>query len=86
MFGDNEAVWKSSTIPHSSLKKRHNALSFHRVREAIAAKIVAFFKIDSKYNPADMLTKHLGHSSVKDFLSSLLFSRGRTKGECEDIG
>jgi hypothetical protein len=31
MFGDNESVITSSTIPHSSLNKRHNALSYHRV-------------------------------------------------------
>ena len=31
MFGDNKSVITSSTIPHSSLNKRHNALSYHRV-------------------------------------------------------
>ena len=39
MFGDNQSVITSSTIPHSRLSKRHNALSYHRVREAIVAKI-----------------------------------------------
>jgi hypothetical protein len=30
MFGDNEeSVITSSTIPHSSLNKRHNALTYH---------------------------------------------------------
>jgi hypothetical protein len=29
MFGDNESVITSSTVPHSSLNKRHNALSYH---------------------------------------------------------
>ena len=43
MFGDNESLVKNSTMPHSVLNKRHNALSYHRVREAIAAKIIAFF-------------------------------------------
>jgi hypothetical protein len=42
MFGDNQAVVNSSAIPHSCLSKRHNALSYHRVREAIATKIVNF--------------------------------------------
>jgi hypothetical protein len=37
MFGDNpQSVITSGTIPHSSLNKRHNALAYHRVREAIA--------------------------------------------------
>jgi hypothetical protein len=49
LLGDNESVWKNATIPHSSLKKRHNALSYHRAREAIAASIIAFFKIDSTW-------------------------------------
>jgi hypothetical protein len=37
MFGDNESVVKSSMIPQSNLMKRHNALAYHRICEAIAA-------------------------------------------------
>jgi hypothetical protein len=91
LFGDNESVWK--TVPHSSLKKRHNSLSYHRVREAIAAKIKGFYKINSKDNPADVLSKHLGYNHAKELLKPLLFWRGdidtlsksddiRTKGKC----
>ena len=29
MFGDNQSVVTSSTIPESALNKRHNALSYH---------------------------------------------------------
>ena len=36
MFGDNKSVVDSSTKIHAKLHKRHTALSFHRVREAIA--------------------------------------------------
>ena len=36
LFGDNRSVVTSSTLPHSTLTKRHNILAFHRVREAIA--------------------------------------------------
>jgi hypothetical protein len=39
LFGDNTSVVTRASIPHSSLKKRHNALSFHRVHEAITAGI-----------------------------------------------
>ena len=42
MFGYNQSVVMSSTIPQSILNKRHNMLSYHRVREAIAAKILEF--------------------------------------------
>jgi hypothetical protein len=32
MFGDNQALVMNSSIPHSSLNKRHNALSYHRAQ------------------------------------------------------
>ncbi len=59
MFGDNLAVINSASIPEDTLKKRHNALSYHRVREAIAAKVLKFHHISGKENPADVLTKFL---------------------------
>jgi hypothetical protein len=91
MFGDNNSVIISSTIPHSNLKKRHNALSYHRVREAIAAKIIGFYKIDSKLNISDVLSKHCGYLQAWPLLKPILFWKGdtelikdnqvRTKGE-----
>ena len=56
MFGDNRSVVTSATLPHSTLSKRHNILAFHRVREAIAAKIIDFHWIKSEYNLGDMLS------------------------------
>ena len=73
MFGDNKAVVDSSMTPHGKLNKRHTALSFHRVREAIASGMVAFFHIDGKANPADILSKHWSYSSVWPQLKPLLF-------------
>ena len=62
MFGDNLAVVTSSNIPEHNLKKQHNAISYHRVREAVAAGILKFVHISGKDNPADVLTKFLpGH-------------------------
>ena len=59
IFGDILAVVNSSKIPDDTLKKRHNALSYHRVREFIAAKVIKFIHIDGDKNPADILTKSL---------------------------
>ena len=59
MFGDNLAAINSFRIPDDTLKRRHNALSYHRVREAIAAKIIKFIHIDGNKNPTDILTKPL---------------------------
>jgi hypothetical protein len=43
IFGDNQAVIANSSIPHSSLNKRHNALAYHCVSEMIAAKILGYY-------------------------------------------
>jgi hypothetical protein len=43
MLGNNESVVKSATIPYLSLIKGHNALAYHRVCKAIAAKILHFW-------------------------------------------
>ena len=78
MFGDNQAVITSSTIPHSQLSKRWNALSYHRVREAVAAGIIRFHYLHSKQNPSDVLTKPLDRESAWPFIEPLLFWKGDT--------
>ena len=78
MFGDNEAVVKSGTIPHSRLSKRHIALSYHYVREAIASGMIKFAHIPGDQNPADVLSKHWAYSSVWPMLKPLLFYEGDT--------
>jgi hypothetical protein len=78
LFGDNEGVVKSSTIPHSTLKKRHNALSFHRVREAVANGVMYFIHLPGAENPSDILTKFLPRSVSWSFVNALLFWRGET--------
>jgi hypothetical protein len=79
MFGDNKSVVDSSTIPHAKLHKRHNALSFHRVREAIAGAFIGFYHIDGDQNPADVLSKHWGYRQIWQLLQPLLFWKGDTK-------
>lgn len=64
MFGDNKSVVDSSMTPHGKTHKRHIALSFHRVREAIAANTINYQFIDSGINPADILSKHWGYSDI----------------------
>ena len=66
----------SATLPHSTLTKRHNILAFHRVREAIAAKLMAFYWIQSAYNLSDMLSKHWDHPTVYPMILKLLITRG----------
>lgn len=42
LIGDKMSVILNITLPSSMLKKNHNAIAYHRVREAIAAKIINF--------------------------------------------
>ena len=76
MFGDNQAVVNNSAVPHSSLNKRHNALAYHRVREMIAAKILGYYWIDGKLNPADIVRKHWSYPQIWHLLKPLLFYSG----------
>ena len=78
MFGDNRSVVTSSTIPNSTISKRHHLASYHRVREAIAAKYISFHWKDGKSNPADILRKHWEFATVWPMLKPILFWRGET--------
>jgi Reverse transcriptase (RNA-dependent DNA polymerase) len=57
IYCDNEAVVKSTTAPESTLKKKHNAICYHRAREAQAAGHIRVGKILGTDNLADAFTK-----------------------------
>ena len=78
LFGHNRSVVTSATLSHSTLTKRNNLIgvAFHRVREAIAAKLMAFYWIQSAYNLSDMLSKHWDHPTVYPMILKLLITRG----------
>ena len=78
MLGDNMSVVTSSTRPESPLTKRHTALSYHRVREAIAAGVFSFHHIPGVENPADMASKHWGYTQMWQVLRPVLFTVGDT--------
>ena len=78
MFGDNKSVVDSSMQVNAKLHKRHTILSFHRVRECIASKMVGFYFIPGESNPADILSKHWGYSQIWTRLKALLFWMGDT--------
>ena len=67
LFGDNRSVVTSATLPHSTLTKHHNIF---------AAKLRAFYWIQSAYNLSDMLSKHWDHPSVYPMILKLLITRG----------
>jgi hypothetical protein len=64
ILGDNMSVVLNTTVPSIVLKKKHNAIAYHRVREAIAARIMRFAYIKSEENVSDVLTKALRNEVI----------------------
>jgi hypothetical protein len=78
LFGDNAAVITQSTIPHSQLGKRHNALAYHFTRKAIATGMIHMFHVAGFDNPADYMKKFLGYQEWIRILRPVLFWQGDT--------
>ena len=78
MFGDNKAMVDSLTTVHGKLHKHHMILSFHRVCEAVASKMIGFYHVHGENNPVDILSKHWGYAQIWDLLQPLLFWQGDT--------
>ena len=70
---DNESVVKNATRPESTLKKKHVAVAYHRVREAQAAGIVRIAHESGEYDLADILTKLLDGSRPNKLARRLLY-------------
>ena len=73
MLGDNNSVVLRCTMSNSVLKKKHNTMSWHSVREAIAGGMMKFVHIPSKMNCADILTKPLPGPQFRELVDPLLF-------------
>jgi hypothetical protein len=78
VFGDNETCVNTASVPYGKLHKRHNALAYHRTREAVAAGIIRLHHVPGKDNPADILSKHWDLPSVWSTLQPLMFWYGDT--------
>ena len=96
LFGDNKLVVTSLIIPHSGLSKCHNALSYHRVRKEIAAKILKFSYVSGSVDLASVLSKHIGHAGAWPLDQLFLSWHGQPAvipldaaaqaiGECQDL-
>jgi hypothetical protein len=71
---DNNSVVLNTTLPSSTLKKKHNAIAYHRVREAVAAKIVKVNHIKGSDNIADILTKPVDGTTFRKHVKACLNS------------
>jgi hypothetical protein len=73
VFCDNDAAVKATTRPESTLKKKHNAINYHRIREAQASGHIRIAWIPGGENLADVLTKVLVGQKRRYMLSRILW-------------
>ena len=71
-----QVCYHKSNHTSSVLNKRHNMLSYDRVREAIAAKILDLHWCSSDQDKSDIHSKHLECAKVKDTIRELFDYQG----------
>jgi hypothetical protein len=72
IYCDNSSVVHNGSRPDSVLKKKHNSISYHKIREAVAAGYIEIHKISTKSNLADLLTKPLSGLATAELTSQIL--------------
>ena len=66
------SVILNTTVPSSMLSKKHAACNYHRVREAVAARILRFCHVRTEDNLADVMTKPLGRDRHQALMKGLV--------------
>ena len=69
--GDNQGSLFMASNPITESRSKHIDLRYHYIREKIVEKQVEVYFIDGNDNPADMLTKNLGHVKFLKFRGML---------------
>jgi len=75
---DNQAVLINMQFPSSNLKKKHNAVAYHKTREAVAAKIIMVGHIRGDINVSDILTKPKGPMDYYRLLRAVMYGKNDT--------
>jgi hypothetical protein len=73
MLCDNQGVVKNTSIPESTLTKKHNAINYHIIRESAAMGIIRVGKEDTETNLADLLTKILNQPRREKLLELIMY-------------
>ena len=68
------SVITNLSVPSSVLRKRHNAICYHRVREAQTAGIIRVGWIEGKHNIADLFTKTTLATNQKHYTITGIFN------------
>ena len=75
VFRNNNSVVLNVSIPESTLAKKHSAINYHIIQEAVAAGIIRVGKEDTLTNIADVFTKLVPFTKKYQLLSPFLWDR-----------
>jgi len=87
VFGDNLSVIQNAQNPAADLSKKHVAISYHVVREAIAAGIIEAYWLKGEHNLSDIMTKQIPTSPFKTHTDYIYYRPDfhlRTKNRLSD--
>ena len=73
VFCDNNGDVKNTTIPESMLAKKHSAINYHAIREAVAAGILRVGKEDRMTNLADLSKKVLTADQHRSLCKHIMY-------------
>ena len=70
---DNEAVYKNASTPKYQLRKKHQIISYHMIREAVASGACRMEKEDTDTNLSNLFTKVLPQPRRELLLDSFTY-------------
>ena len=69
--GDNQGAIFIASNPVTEKRSKHIDIRYHYIREVVERKLTELYFIDGEANPADLLTKNLGHVKFLKFRAML---------------
>jgi transposase InsO family protein len=69
--GDNQGSLFIASNPVTEARSKHIDIRYHKIREFVQEKKVALFFLEGVENPADLLTKNLGHIKFCKFRAEM---------------
>eukprot|EP00804_Cyclotella_cryptica_P006149 CCRYP_018443-RA/>CCRYP_018443-RA protein AED:0.42 eAED:0.42 QI:0/0/0/1/0/0/2/0/220 len=75
VYCSNKGVVSNTSIPESTLSKKHNSINYHVIHKSVAAGIMCVAKENTLTNLADVFTKLLPFLQKSELLYNILYDR-----------
>lgn len=73
VYCDNEAVTKACINPDVTLAKKHNAVAYHKCREAVAMRMIRVAYEPTGTNLSDLLTKFKTRTDRERLIDAFMY-------------